>query len=130
MEIKIDETYHVASCCFPQYIHEVLGKNSVLHLSFIVSYEVYESFPVPRNSTACFLDPQKYSLMFPKIPNIFQFLMLGYFHKFYFTIYRRENHPASTIHLFRLLDECHITSCSLAEISVDSAVKVMSSLVC
>ena len=55
--------------------------------------------------------------MFPKIPNIFQFLMLGYFHKFYFTIYRRENHPASTIHLFRLLDGCHITSCSLAEIS-------------
>ena len=26
MEIKIDETYHVASCCYPQYVHEVLGK--------------------------------------------------------------------------------------------------------
>ena len=26
MEIKIDETYHVASCCCPQYVHEVLGK--------------------------------------------------------------------------------------------------------
>ena len=25
MEIKIDETYHVANCCYPQYVHEVLG---------------------------------------------------------------------------------------------------------
>ena len=41
----------------------------------------------------------------------------------------RDNHPASTIQLFRLLDECHITSCSLAEISVDSAVRVRRSLV-
>ena len=31
------------------------------------------SSPVPRNSTPCSLDPQKYFLMFPKIPNIFQF---------------------------------------------------------
>ena len=34
------------------------------------------SSPVPRNSIACSLDPQKYSLMFPKIPNVFQFLMV------------------------------------------------------
>ena len=53
------------------------------------------SSTVPRNSTACCLDPQKYSLMFPKIPNIFQFLMLSYFHKFYLAIHSRENHPFS-----------------------------------
>ena len=23
LEIKIDETYHVASCCCPYYVHEV-----------------------------------------------------------------------------------------------------------
>ena len=26
MEIKIAKTYHVASCCCPQYAHEVSGK--------------------------------------------------------------------------------------------------------
>ena len=26
MEIKIDETYHVASCCYPKYAHEVSEK--------------------------------------------------------------------------------------------------------
>ena len=26
MEIKIDETYHVASCCCPKFAHEVSGK--------------------------------------------------------------------------------------------------------
>ena len=26
MEVKIDKTYHVASCCCPQYAHEVLAK--------------------------------------------------------------------------------------------------------
>ena len=34
MEIKIAETYHVTSCCCPQYVHEVLGENSLLHLSY------------------------------------------------------------------------------------------------
>ena len=38
MEIKIDETYHVVSCC-PQYVHEVLRKNSPLHLPFIVKWQ-------------------------------------------------------------------------------------------
>ena len=87
-------------------------------------------FPCSQKFYCMFPWSQKDSLMFHKIPNIFQFLMLGYFHQFYFTIHRIENHPASTIHLFLLLDESHITSCSLAEISVDSAVRVMSSLVC
>ena len=32
MEIKIDETYYVASCCCPKFAHEVSGK-SLLHLS-------------------------------------------------------------------------------------------------
>ena len=31
---KIDETYHAASCCCPSEVHEVLGKNSLLHLAF------------------------------------------------------------------------------------------------
>ena len=39
MEIKTDETYHVASCCCPQYVHEVFGENSLLHLSFIVQWQ-------------------------------------------------------------------------------------------
>ena len=39
MEIKIDETYHVVSCCCPEYVHEVLGENSLLHLSFIVKWQ-------------------------------------------------------------------------------------------
>ena len=30
--------------------------------------------------------------MFPKIPNIFQFLMLSYFHKFYLTIITKKEH--------------------------------------
>ena len=39
MEAKIDETYHVVSCCCcPQYVYEVLGKKSLLHLSFIVKW--------------------------------------------------------------------------------------------
>ena len=37
METTIDETYHVASCLHcPQYVREVLGENSLLHLSFII----------------------------------------------------------------------------------------------
>ena len=67
--------------------------------------------------------------IFPKIPNIFQFLMVSHFYKFYLAIHSRENHPASTKPLFRLLYEWHITSCSLVEISVDS-VRVKTSLVC
>ena len=39
MEIKIDETYHVVSCC-PQYVHVVFGKSSLYHLSFIVKWQV------------------------------------------------------------------------------------------
>ena len=78
------------------------------------------SSSVPRNSIACSLDPQKYSLKFPKIPNVFQFLMISNFHNFYLAIQSRDNHPASTKCLFRLLDECCITSCILAEMSVDS----------
>ena len=41
MEIKIDETYHVASCCFSQYVQDVLGKNSVLHLSFMAKNTIF-----------------------------------------------------------------------------------------
>ena len=37
MEIKIDETYHMASFCCSEYVHEVLGKNSVLHLPLILT---------------------------------------------------------------------------------------------
>ena len=36
MEIKIDETYHVASFCCPYYVHVGFGKSSLHHLSFIV----------------------------------------------------------------------------------------------
>ena len=54
------------------------------------------SFHVLRNYIACYLHPQKYSLMFPKIPNIFQFLIVSYFHTFYFAIDSRDNHPTST----------------------------------
>ena len=36
MEIDIHETYHVASCYCPQYVHKVLEKNRHLQLSFIV----------------------------------------------------------------------------------------------
>ena len=39
MEIKIDETYHVASFCCPLYVHVVLGKSSLHHLSFIVKWQ-------------------------------------------------------------------------------------------
>ena len=28
MAIKIDEIYHVASCCCPSYVHQVFGKNT------------------------------------------------------------------------------------------------------
>ena len=70
------------------------------------------SSPVPKNYIACFFNPKKYSLMFPKaVPNIFQFLMVSYLHNFYLAIHSRDNHPASTKCLFRLLDECYITSC-------------------
>ena len=78
------------------------------------------SSPVPRNSIACSLDPQKYSLMFPKIPNILQFFMTSYFHNFYLAIHNRDNHSASVKCLFRLLEECCVTSCILAEMYVDS----------
>ena len=37
------------------------------------------SSSVPINSIACSLDPQQYSLKFPKIPNVFQFLMISNF---------------------------------------------------
>ena len=39
MEIKIDETYHVASFCCPLYVHVVFGKSSLHHLSFIVKWQ-------------------------------------------------------------------------------------------
>ena len=45
--------------------------------------------------------------------------VISYFDTFYLAIHSRDNHPASTKRPFRLLDECHITSCSLAQISVD-----------
>ena len=54
------------------------------------------SSPVPRNCIACYLHPQKYSLMFPKIPHIFQFFVVSYFHTFFFGIHSRDNHPALT----------------------------------
>ena len=38
MEIKIDETYHEASCCCPKYVHVVLGNNSLHHLCFMGSF--------------------------------------------------------------------------------------------
>ena len=44
MEIKIAETYQVASCC-PQYVPKVLGENSLLHLSFIVGKVKKTIFP-------------------------------------------------------------------------------------
>ena len=39
MEIKTDETYHVASFCCPLYVHIVFGKSSLHHLSFIVKWQ-------------------------------------------------------------------------------------------
>ena len=54
------------------------------------------------------------------LPNIFQFLMVSSFHKVYLAIHSGENHPPSPKRLFRLHDDCRITLCSLAEISVDS----------
>ena len=55
--------------------------------------------------------------------------VVSYFDTFYLTIRSRDNHPASTKRLLRLLDECRITSCSLAQISVDF-VRVRTLLVC
>ena len=39
MEIKIDEIYHVANFCCPQYVHMVFGKSSLHGLSFIVKWQ-------------------------------------------------------------------------------------------
>ena len=39
MEVKIDETYHVARFCCPQYVHIVFGKSSLHHLSFILKWK-------------------------------------------------------------------------------------------
>ena len=118
-------------CMFPCSLEKIgvsplFPKNKLI---FSLKFTLVK-FPCSQKFYCMFPWSQKDSLMFHKIPNIFQFLMLGYFHKFYLAIHSGENHPASAIHLFRLLDECHITSCSLAEISVLSAVRVMSSLVC
>ena len=55
------------------------------------------SFHVLRNYIACYLHPQKYSLMLPKIPHIFQFLIVSYFHTLSFGIDSRDTHPASTL---------------------------------
>ena len=39
VEMKIDETYHVASFGCPLYVHVVFGKSSLHHLSFIVKWQ-------------------------------------------------------------------------------------------
>ena len=57
------------------------------------------SSPVPKNYIACFFNPKKYSLMFPKaVPNIFQFLMVSYLHNFYLAIHSRQTNKQHFIH--------------------------------
>ena len=86
------------------------------------------SSPVPRNSTACSLDPQKYSLMFPKIPNIFQFsswwsvLVISFTSSF---IVDKVIQPQQNACFVSGLVEYRITLCLLAEISVQSFCKSM-----
>ena len=48
MEIKIVETYHVASFCCPQYVHVVFGKSSLHHLSFYYEGKVMKT-TFPKN---------------------------------------------------------------------------------
>ena len=67
METKIDETYHVASCCCPSYIYVVLGKRSLQHLSFIVKWQgrrltANSGSDRPKTTTICFRENRVQSL--------------------------------------------------------------------
>ena len=67
MEIKIDETYHVARCCCPQYVYVVLGKKSLHHLSFIVKWQgrrltANSGYDRPKTSTIFFRENRVQSL--------------------------------------------------------------------